>query len=159
MQSLERNEMTTRQVDPNAVRVWRWQAAGFAVVLTWPLLVLASRAPVVGAGLLLLYALLAIVCVWVLPPAHYRTLRYGVDDHGITIDRGVFWRSRIALPRIRVQHSDVSQGPLQRRYGVATLKLYTAGSRYTKIELPGLAHDDAMALRDALIARGGHSGV
>jgi len=152
--------MTTQQVDANAVSVWRWQSAGFALVLGLPVGVLASNAPAgVGAGLLLLYVLLACGCIWMLPPAHYRALRYGVDDHGITIARGVFWRSRIALPRVRVQHSDVSQGPLQRRYGVATLKLYTAGSRYTKIELSGLTHEDAMALRDALIARGGHSGV
>jgi uncharacterized protein len=82
-----------------------------------------------------------------------------VDEQGIVIQRGIFWRSRIALPRVRVQHSDVSQGPLQRRFGVATLKLYTAGSRYTKIELPGLAHDEALALRDTLIAGGGDSGV
>lgn len=107
----------------------------------------------------LAYVLAAIVCVWRLPGAYYRALRFDVDDHGITIQRGIVWRSHIVLPRIRVQHSDVSQGPLQRRFGVATLKLYTAGSRYTKIELPGLTHDDAIALRDALIARGGDSGV
>ena len=65
----------------------------------------------------------------------------------------------VALPRVRIQHTDVSQGPLERRYGIGTLKLYTAGSRHTRIELPGLNHDDAIALRDALLAEGGGSGV
>jgi membrane protein YdbS with pleckstrin-like domain len=96
---------------------------------------------------------------WICPEAYYRRLRFGTDGSGITIERGIFWQSRIAVPRARIQHTDVSQGPLQRRYGVGTLKLYTAGSRHTKVELPGLAHADAVALRDALLAESGDSGV
>jgi membrane protein YdbS with pleckstrin-like domain len=96
---------------------------------------------------------------WAWPPLCFRYLRFGVDETGIAIESGVIWRSRIALPRVRIQHTDVSQGPLERRYGVGTLKLYTAGSRHTKIELPGLKHDDAIALRDALLAEGSGSGV
>jgi membrane protein YdbS with pleckstrin-like domain len=140
--------------------VWRWQGLIFALLLSLPFVGHALVAGTPAAiGILLAYLAIAIVCLWRLPPAYYRALRFGVDEHGITIQKGIVWRSKIALPRIRVQHSDVSQGPLQRRYGVATLKLYTAGSRYTKIELPGLAHDAAIELRDALIARGGDSGV
>jgi uncharacterized protein len=152
--------MDTHHVDSNTISVWRLQAAIFALVISVPFLIVAMRAP--GTVWLLLpvaYGALAAYCIWVLPPAHYDALAFGVDEQGIVIQRGIFWRSRIALPRFRVQHTDVSQGPLQRRFGVATLKLYTAGSRYTKIELPGLTHDDALALRDALLARGGDSGV
>ena len=103
---------------------------------------------------------LALVLAWRMPAALYEALDYEVDATGISIRSGVVWRSHVSLPRVRIQHTDVSQGPLQRRYGVATLKLYTAGSRYTRIDLPGLAHADAIALRDALIARvGAGSGV
>lgn len=150
--------MNTQHVDIKAVSVWRWQAVGFVLVPCIPLIAAASNRGILWS-VLVLYAVLAISIVWKFPAAYYRSLAYGVDDHGITIDRGIFWRSRIALPRIRVQHSDVSQGPLERRYGVATLKLYTAGSHHTKIELSGLTHGDAMALRDVLVARGGDSGV
>jgi membrane protein YdbS with pleckstrin-like domain len=152
--------MQTHHVDPKAVALWRWQAAITFVVFAVPLVGVILRAPSPASWLLPgAYAVLAFCCVWTLPSAHYRALEYGVDAQGIAVQRGIFWRSRIALPRIRIQHSDVSQGPLERRYGVATLKLYTAGSRYTKIELSGLAHVDALALRDALIAAGGDSGV
>jgi membrane protein YdbS with pleckstrin-like domain len=152
--------METQHVDPNTVPVWRWQASISALLFSLPLIGFALRqGGAWGSGALLAYLAMAITVVWRLPGAYYRALEFGLDDHGITIRRGLLWRSQIALPRIRVQHSDVSQGPLQRRYGVATLKLYTAGSRYTKIELPGLEHDEAIALRDALLARGGDSGV
>lgn len=152
--------MQTSSVDPAAVAVWRWQALIVAAVIT-----VASTigALVLGGGAWwLLSAAIAIgafVLSWVWPALSYRHLRYTIDDSGISIESGVLWRSHVALPRVRIQHTDVSQGPLQRHYGVSTLKLYTAGSRYTRIDLPGLAHDDAEALRNALLARGGESGV
>jgi membrane protein YdbS with pleckstrin-like domain len=152
--------MKTRQVDPNVVPVWRGCGLFFVLVLSLPWVGFALATGMYAVvPILVAYFAVAIVCLWLLPPAYYRALRYGVDEHGITIQKGIVWRSRIALPRVRVQHSDVSQGPLQRHYGVATLKLYTAGSRYMKVELPGLPLDVAIELRDALLARGGDSGV
>lgn len=152
--------METQQVDPNVVRVWRWRAVLLSFLPCVPLTILFLRGPAPLSYLVpALYVCAALFLIWRWPPAYYRALEFGVDAQGIAIQRGIFWRSRILLPRIRVQHSDVSQGPLERRYGVATLKLYTAGSHYTKVELPGLTHDDALALRDQLVARGGDAGV
>jgi uncharacterized protein len=150
--------MSQRQVDPATVSVWRWQAVLIVVIMTVVVLV---PSLILGGWWLLLppaFLVLALSLGWWLAGAAYRNLSYAVDELGIAIHRGIFWHSHISLPRARIQHSDVSQGPLQRRYGVSTLKLYTAGSSYTKIELPGLAHEDAMALRDALLGRDG-SGV
>jgi membrane protein YdbS with pleckstrin-like domain len=146
-------------VDPAVISVWRWHAA-----LTTLMLTIAASALSVPLGALwptlpLLVAIAGALVAWRWPPLSYRYLRFGIDDTGIAIERGVIWRSRIALPRVRIQHTDVSQGPLERRYGIGTLKLYTAGSRHTRIELPGLNHDEAIALRDALLAQGGGSGV
>ena len=128
--------MSLESVSPATVPVWRLRALGTAVVL--------AGAPV-GAAL----ALFGLA--WWLPGAWFRHLGYRLDPHGLVVRQGIFWRHRIAIPRVRIQHSDVSQGPLQRRYGVGTLKLYTAGSRFTCNELPGLDHDTALALRDTLL--------
>lgn len=152
--------MQLSHVDPAIIGVWRWHAA--IATLFFTVAVAAFSVPAPGIVWPLAPALVAIggaFWIWRWPPLSYRYLRFGVDDTGIAIESGVIWRSRIALPRVRIQHTDVSQGPLERRFGVGTLKLYTAGSRYTKIELPGLNHDEAIALRDALLAEGGASGV
>jgi membrane protein YdbS with pleckstrin-like domain len=151
--------METSQVDRATISVWRWQG-----VLTTSVFAVMALGFVVRFGAIALTAPLLIVVFglalsWVWPAAYYRRLRFGTDGTGIAIERGIFWRSRIAVPRARIQHTDVSQGPLQRRYGVGTLKLYTAGGHYYKIELPGLAHAEAIALRDALLAESGNSGV
>lgn len=88
------------------------------------------------------------------PPIEYRYTRYRVDEELIEIERGVVFRTSIAVPRSRVQHLDVSQGPMMRRHGLAQLSIYTAGTEYSLVPLPGLAHDVAQSLRDRLLPRG-----
>lgn len=152
--------MRTRSVHPAIIIVWRWHALAWSVFLVAAATVAGSiEAQYLWPMAPILVALIAAALTWFWPAAAYRHLRFGVDATGVVIQRGVFFRSHIALPRERIQHSDVSQGPLQRRHGVATLKFYTAGSQHTKIELPGLAHEDAVELRDALQARGAAGGV
>jgi uncharacterized protein len=85
------------------------------------------------------------------PPIEYRFTSYTVDDEGIEIHSGVYWRKVSNVPRSRVQHIDVAQGPLERKHGLARLVIYTAGTSDAKVELTGLAHDTALALRDRLL--------
>ena len=63
------------------------------------------------------------------------------------------------VPRSRVQHTDVAQGPLERRYGLGTLVIYTAGTEHAKVALPGLAYADALRIRDQLLPREGADAV
>lgn len=151
--------MQLSHVDPAIIVVWRWHAAIATLFVTAGAAAFSLPVPGLWPGVPLLVGIGGVLLIWCWPPLSYRHLRFGVDDTGIAIESGVIWRSRIALPRVRIQHTDVSQGPLERRHGIGTLKLYTAGSRHTKIELPGLNHDDAIALRDALLAEGRGSGV
>lgn len=152
--------MNTHAVNPATIAVWRWHASAWTVVLVVAVgIVSAIEGRYLWPMGPVLFALVALSLCWFWPAAAYRHLRFGVDDAGIVIERGVFFRSHIALPRVRIQHTDVSQGPLQRRFGVGTLKFYTAGSAHTRIELPGLTHHDALELRDMLLAEEKDSGV
>ena len=59
----------------------------------------------------------AVACqVW--PRVRHEHMAYRVDEMGFTIRRGVLWQSVTSIPRARVQHIDVSQGPLQRRFRI-----------------------------------------
>lgn len=100
-------------------------------------------------GLMLLAVSLATGYKW--PELHHRHLRYRVDEAGVLIRRGVLWRKVISIPTSRVQHTDVSQGPVQRSYGLATLTVHTAGTEGASIELSGLEHGVAKRLRDHLL--------
>jgi len=86
-----------------------------------------------------------------LPAMRHRHLSYRLDDTGMRIRRGVFWRRTTSIPRSRVQHTDVAQGPLQRSFGLATLTVHTAGTEGASIPLGGLEHGVALRLRDHLL--------
>jgi membrane protein YdbS with pleckstrin-like domain len=93
------------------------------------------------------------------PEIHYRYASYLVDPSGIEIREGVVWRQVINVPRSRVQHTDVSQGPLERRFGIGTLIIHTAGTDEAMVALHGLAHETALAIRDHLLPREGPDAV
>ena len=83
---------------------------------------------------------------------HHRT-SFAISAAGCEIRRGVLWRQIITVPLSRIQHTDVTQGPLQRAYGLATLTLYTAGTGHAKVDLHGLAFETAMTIRQYLFER------
>ena len=87
------------------------------------------------------------------PAIAYRHAFYRVDVRGIEIRRGVYWRTIITIPRSRVQHTDVSQGPLERTHDLGTLVIYTAGTDHSRVDLPGLAHVTALRIREHLLPR------
>jgi membrane protein YdbS with pleckstrin-like domain len=93
------------------------------------------------------------------PAVHYRHVSYVLDAEGIEIRSGVWWRQIISVPRSRVQHIDVSQGPMERSYGLGRLVVYTAGTNHSRVELAGLSHAVALALRNYLLPRGSDDAV
>jgi membrane protein YdbS with pleckstrin-like domain len=103
---------------------------------------------ILGVWLLLLASFLLLAYRW--PAVRHKHLRYLVEEDGLRIRRGVFWRKVIWIPITRVQHTDVSQGPVQRKYGLGTLTVHTAGTAGASISLDGLEHGIASRLSDHL---------
>ena len=89
------------------------------------------------------------------PPRTFRRTSWRVDEEGIEIRRGVLWRHVISVPRERIQHTDVSQGPIERRFGLATLSIHTAGNHEYEVQLSGLARPLALGIRDSLLETAG----
>jgi len=152
---------TPQPVDPRFMIVRRTAlrltvAAGAGVTLLVLLIVFAAADDLpswgrAGLGALWLVAVAAGARAagrW--PAREHAHLRYALSDEALCIWSGVYWRRAIEVPRSRVQHTDVSQGPLERRHGLGTLVVYTAGTDHARVVLPGLAHEVALALRDDL---------
>jgi membrane protein YdbS with pleckstrin-like domain len=89
-----------------------------------------------------------------LPKKTYRTTTYAISELGLEIRRGIWWKHLIDVPRSRIQHTDVQQGPLARHFGLGKLVVYTAGTEHASVELDGLEHGRAIEMRDFLL-RGG----
>jgi hypothetical protein len=58
--------------------------------------------------------------------------------------------SDLVVPLVRVQHIDVTRGPLEKAFGVATLVVHTAGTHNSIVMLPGLAPQRAAEIRDII---------
>ena len=78
---------------------------------------------------------------------------YALRQHDIIYRTGLVFRKTIALPFNRVQHIEVASGPLQRRFGLASLKFFTAGGAGVDLRMDGLAAADAERLREFILAR------
>lgn len=109
----------------------------------WLILIIA------GAVLALAAALFALAVHW--PRLKFRNTTWRLAESGLEIRRGVLWKHQISVPLARVQHADVSQGPLQRRFDLGTLTVHTAGTQNASVALEGLNHAAAIQMRDALI--------
>jgi membrane protein YdbS with pleckstrin-like domain len=150
-----------RQVDP------RWiEAQRIGLAIFWSVVCGGSLLAVVGIALFSSWSALVrvgLVAGWLgvslaaaghavgWPILEWRHLSYRLTPGEIRIRRGVWWRSVSSVPRSRVQHTDVSQGPIQRGFGLATLVIYTAGTQHASVSLDGLAHDTAVRIRDWLL--------
>ena len=97
--------------------------------------------------------LLALVAVLFLPRRRWRAWGYREEEDELHIRHGLLVRTRTLVPFGRVQHIDVAQGPVERRFGLATLILHTAGTRGAAVPLPGLPHAEAERMRDRIRAK------
>lgn len=94
--------------------------------------------------------LLVLAIYW--PKLEHRYTRWTWDADGLEIHRGVFWQHRITVPISRIQHVDVSQGPVQRQFGLGKVTAHTAGTQHAAIELSGISYEAAVWLREQIIA-------
>jgi hypothetical protein len=97
--------------------------------------------------------LLAIFVILFLPPRRYRAWAYREEEDELHIRHGLLMRVQTVVPFGRVQHIDTTQGPIERRLGLATLILHTAGTRSAAVSLPGLREADAEQMRDRIRAK------
>ena len=145
------------KLDPRVVAVWRWSvalwgagAAVVAAVVGWILHHTYGWWPLVSVVAVSVTA--AVVSVWKGPPAVWAAWSYRLTNDSLELARGVLFREHSVIPWSRVQHVDISHGPLDRRFGLAQLQIHTASGK-SDAKLPGLDADEAERLRLDILDR------
>ena len=137
-------------LNPRVRYVWFVAAAVVAVLL-------GAAAWAVDQFLVVLTDLLApaVVAVVVLVGGayvvqKYRVWQFEIREDDLSLERGVFTRVKTVVPFVRVQHVDTHRGPIERAVGLASVVVYTAGSRGADVTIPGLTPERAAAIQEEL---------
>ena len=78
-------------------------------------------------------------------------IRYAVRNHDVIVRTGIFWQKETIQPIVRIQHVEQTQGPLDKRFGLYTLKLFSAGTGHVTFQIPGLEAGTAARLKRFLL--------
>lgn len=97
-----------------------------------------------------LITLAALAVWWTWTRLAWRALGWRLDDSTFETRSGVYRKTWKGIPRDRVQFVEVTSGPLQRHYGLATLVVRTAGVYTPAVTVKDLVTDVAERLRAEL---------
>ena len=142
------------RLDPRAKTLWRLTGALGALPLlaggafaSWVLLRVAGVPLLLGILPFLAAFLLFAALASVVPDLRWRRWRYEIRDDEVDLQRGILWIRRTLVPLARIQHVDTQSGPLQRRFGLATVVFYTAAGAN---QIPELSAPVAAGARDRI---------
>ena len=103
------------------------------------------------AGLLpALAGAVGLSAIIVAPDRIYRRLGYAIDGRLLRTVRGWLFHTDTVVPFVRVQHIDVTRGPVDKLFGTASLVVHTAGTHNSVVVLPGLSPERAAEIREAI---------
>lgn len=80
---------------------------------------------------------------------------YAIRDKDILYKAGVFWHTVTAVPFNRIQHVEKSSTPLDRRFELASLQLFTAGGSGGDLKIHGLSAERAEKVRTFILEKVG----
>ena len=102
--------------------------------------------------------LLLSVIYFYLQQKSFERKAYALRDKDLIYRSGWIVQKIRTCPFNRIQHSSVNTGFFDRRYGLATLVLYTAGTDDADLQIPGLKESDAYAMKEWITQKIIHEG-
>ena len=127
------NAEPAERLDPRAKALWRITGTLGALPLlaagafaSWAFLRVVEVPLLLGIVPFLAALGSFVVLAAVVPDLRWRRWLYEIREDEVDLQRGIVWVSRTLVPLARIQHVDTRQGPLQRRFGLATVVFYTA---------------------------------
>lgn len=77
---------------------------------------------------------------------------YGLREKDIVYHKGVIFRSKTTIPFNRVQHCEITQGPIERLFNLKSLAIYTAGGQSSDLNINGLEPMEAEQLKEYIVS-------
>ncbi len=106
---------------------------------------------------LLIYIIPTMVFLWVLSVLlTFKTFPhkgYALRQRDIIYKKGWLFKTTTMVPFNRVQHCEVTQGPMGALLNVAKLKIFTAGGSQSDLTIPGITKHRANELKQFIIQK------
>jgi uncharacterized protein len=151
-----------RPLDPNVRTLWRFEAAlaavGWAALgigldflvrelsedgrVRWPL----PFGSLTGGGFLAV-----LVLGLLLVTKKHQNWRYRLRPDDLAVRYGIFWKTWRYVSRPRIQHVDVTAGPIARALGLRTVSVFVGGNVGATVTIPGLSEAESERLRQTLV--------
>ena len=151
------------RLDRRVVPYWLISGVLSLLVLAVPvagaLVIFGGSLPVtIETAVVVVAVVFALLLGWqlVAPSLAYQRWRYRIDEQLLVARYGIIFHEEKVIPMSRLQHVDLTRGPVERMFGLATLVVHTAGSDAAAFRLPGLAVERADELRDRILEARGH---
>jgi membrane protein YdbS with pleckstrin-like domain len=107
-------------------------------------------------GIMMTVSLLIWILVLFYIPLYFNKLEYNIEGDAVTGKKGVFWRKISTIPYYKITNIDITQGPLQRLFGISNIHCQTAGasgSQGARAELVLMGIRDSEQLKDTIQSR------
>jgi hypothetical protein len=123
----------------------------FVTVLLFAILVPIAGMPLLAAVVIWCPVSLLLLFIGFLAYKGPRMIRYGLRQHDVIVQSGIFWKKETVQPIRRIQHVEQHQGPLDKRFGLYELKLFSAGTGHFTFRIPGLDAEAASRIRQFIL--------
>ncbi len=80
-----------------------------------------------------------------------RRKTYALREQDLHFSSGLFFRKTVSQPISRIQHVELSRGPIDRKVGLAKLQVFSAGGSAHTFEIPGLSLVTAQQIRQHIV--------
>lgn len=117
-----------------------------AGIITLLYFIPAMRMPVKIIAIFTAWLLLFLAGLW-LNVKSFHSRGYAIREKDFIYKSGWLFQETSACAFNRIQHCSVSSGPIDRRFGLATLRMYTAGTE-GDLAVPGLPEEEAFAIKE-----------
>jgi membrane protein YdbS with pleckstrin-like domain len=148
------HEVAWRSPSPRLLTMRRTEVAAVALplaALAFALLLAAGELAVGAIAAAAVHAAGALAFVFV--TRRVRAWGYAERDDDLLVRRGVAFARLSVVPYGRMQFIDVTAGPVERTFGLATVRMHTAAAA-SDARIPGLPAAEAERLRDRLAELG-----
>lgn len=127
----------------------------FVFFLAGAIIAFFNASPVLGHWRYLVFVLWGLIFTvsMLLVKKRYELAGYALREHDVIYKHGVWWQIITAVPFNRMQHCEISQGPIQNAFGLSTLRIFTAGGASSDLSIDGLDQEEAKRIKEFITGK------